>query len=113
MAHAEQFVVDRRLTMRVSRDGGVLVLRLAGDLDLGTAAALDEQLIRAEESDATQIVLDLRGLDFIDSTGLQAVLTAVRRSQRDSNRLGLLRGTGEVARLLELTGIDLSVNVLD
>ena len=90
-----------------------MVLALAGDLDLDSAPALDEQLIQAEESDATQIVLDLRDVEFIDSTGLRTILVAVRRSHQDSNRLGILRGTGEVARLLELTGIDLAVNLLD
>ena len=88
MTRGEEVVVDRSLTIRVS-------------------------LARAESSDAGKIVLDLRDLTFIDSSGLKSILIATRRSRADGNRLGILRGSGEVANLLELTGIDLAVNVLD
>ena len=113
MTHGAEVIVDQSLSIRVSRDGGALVLGLSGELDLENAATLDDQLARAEDSDAQKIVLDLRGLRFIDSSGLKSILIATRRSREDGNRLGILRGRGEVASLLEVTGIDLAVNLLD
>ena len=113
MARVEEVVVDQSLTIRISRDGGALVLRLSGELDLQNAETLDEHLARAESSDAEKIVLDLRDLTFIDSCGLKSILIATRHSREDGNRLGILRGRGEGASLLELTGIDLAINLLD
>jgi anti-anti-sigma factor len=90
-----------------------VALELEGELDMENAATLDEELVRAEESNAKRIILDLSGLNFIDSTGLKTVLLAQHRSNQDSGRLRVVRGTGEVARLLELTAIDQSLELLD
>jgi anti-anti-sigma factor len=109
----DQLVADRGLTIRVERLDGRVALELKGELDLENAATLDAQLLEAEESDAKRIVLDLSDLKFIDSTGLKSVLLAQRRSNLDSNRLRVVRGTSEVARLLKLTAIDQSLDLLD
>ena len=113
MVQHDELLADRRLTIRVARAGDRVALELEGELDMENAATLDEQLLRAEDSDAKRIVLDLSGLEFIDSTGLKAVLLAQRRSTEDSGRLRIVRGTSEVAKLLELTAIDQSLDLLD
>ena len=100
-------IVDSdRLFVRITRDGQRLMLAVHGEIDLANAGLLDAELERAEETDAEEIVLDLSGVEFIDSTGLQVLVVAGRRSELDSNRLGVRRGTGEVARLMRLTQID-------
>ena len=76
-----------------------------GELDLATAADLERELTRAEDSDAQSIILDLSGLQFIDSTGVRLLLRAQARSREDSNRLALLRGPAAVQRVFDLTGI--------
>jgi anti-anti-sigma factor len=113
MASENDLVVDQGLTIRTTHEVEVFEVKLWGDLDMENAPTLDSWLAKAEDSDAKQIVLDLRELGFIDSSGLKSILTAVRRSQMNGHRLGILRGDGQVAKLLELTGIDISVNVLD
>ena len=113
MASESDLVVDQRLTIRTTEEDGVIKVKLWGDLDMENAPTVDDWLTKAEDSDAKQIVLDMRELEFIDSSGLKSILTAVRRSQMNGHRLGILRGDGNVAKLLELTGIDLSVNLLD
>ena len=109
----DELIADRGLTIEIRRDADRVVLLLEGELDMENAATLDEQLLAAETSDVSQIVLDLRGLRFIDSSGLRSILLATKRSRQDSNRLGVLRGSGEVARLLKLTAIDHSLDLLD
>jgi anti-anti-sigma factor len=113
MDDQKDLVVDRRLTIAITQEAGVLTLRLSGELDLENAATLDAHLRRAEESDADGIVVDLAELEFIDSSGLKSLLVAARRSELDSNRLAIRRGEGQVAKVMELTGIDNSVNLLD
>ena len=60
---------------------------------------------RAEASDARQIVLDLRELTFIDSSGVRMIVCADLRSRQDGDRLRLIRGGARVQRVFELTGV--------
>lgn len=113
MSGEETLVKQGPLSLRVERSDGLVVISVYGEADLGSVGILTEELRRAEESDAEQVVLNLRGLDFVDSSGLKTILVAARASARDSNRLGFLRGSGQVARVLELTGIDRAINWLD
>ena len=113
MAEQDELVADGGLTIHVRRTGYRFELSLAGELDLENAKTLDHWLEQAEETDVAEIVLDLSHLAFIDSTGLKSILIAANRSRQDHNRLGVLRGDGQVARLLELTAIDQSLNLLD
>ncbi len=94
-----------QLTVRSERDGVLHTIGVEGELDLATAADLQRELIRVEGSDALSIVLDLSGLQFIDSTGVRLLISAHARSRADSNRLTLLRGPKPVQRVLELTGV--------
>jgi len=87
------------------RDSG-LVVAAVGDLDASTVEVLDEAIRQAEGADAQEIVVDLSGLTFMDSSGLRAILQAHARSQADSNRLRLVRGPRRVQRVFELTGMD-------
>jgi anti-sigma B factor antagonist len=94
-----------QLTMHSERDGVLHAISVQGELDLATANDLERELVRVEGSDALSIVLDLSGLQFIDSTGVRLLISAHARSRADSNRLTLLRGPKPVQRVLELTGI--------
>ena len=94
-----------QLTLRSERDGVVHTIRVKGELDLANAKDLEHELRRVEGTDAQSIVLDLSGLQFIDSTGVRVLLQAHARSRADSNRLALLRGPKAVQRVFELTGI--------
>ena len=108
-----EFVEDAPLSINVVREQGVLTLEVFGEVDLANADTLDAALVRAESSDADQIVLDLGGVGFIDSAGLRVLVLATQRSARDSDRLGIIRGTGQVSRILALTGIDSALKLLD
>ena len=95
----------RGLSVRSEPDGPVQVIQVFGELDLATADVLVAELERAEATDAAELLLDLSGLDFVDSTGLRVFVQAFERSEQDSKRLRMLRPTGQAQRILELTGI--------
>jgi anti-sigma B factor antagonist len=88
----------------VARADGV-ELRVSGELTLETAGQLASELAEAERSRADLLVLDLRDVRFIDSTGLAALVAARKRSVRDGRRLILVIAPGTIQRLLELTGL--------
>jgi anti-anti-sigma factor len=93
------------LTMRSTRDGDAHVIALAGELDLAGADLFDGELRRVEATDARQIVIDLRDLEFIDSTGVRLIYTADIRSRTDSDRLVIRRGPDRVHRLFVMTDL--------
>ena len=93
-----------RLVVRSARDGETHIVELLGELDIAGAPALEGELLSVESGDAASIVVDLRGLEFIDSTGLRLLVMAAERC-RDSGRLALLRGPDPVHRVFELTDL--------
>ena len=89
----------------VHEDGRVLV-RLAGELDMSTVPILEERLREALDGGGRQLVVDLRALDFMDSTGLTLLVRWSRGAEQDGYELALVRGEPRVHRLFELTGLD-------
>jgi anti-anti-sigma factor len=87
-----------------SRDGTVY-LAPRGDLDIGTAAQLEEHLQQALQAGAKHVVLDLRGLEFMDSTGISLVTRYNNESRRDGFEFALIEGNPRVQRLFDLTGL--------
>ena len=87
-----------------SRKGNVAVVALTGDLDLSGAAPLEAEIgrLRAEPGLDT-LVLDLRGLAFLDSSGLRVVVVAHQRTREAGRRFVLVRGAETVHRVFEIT----------
>jgi anti-sigma B factor antagonist len=85
--------------------GGAVRLALRGELDLEHAYTFDEELRRIEADRPPCLVLDLRGLRFLDSSGLARLLAAHRRAKRDRRRLLLVRGGPAVQRLMAITAV--------
>ena len=74
-------------------------VRPVGELDLGTVEQFRQALSEAE-SERTDLVIDLRGLTFIDSTGLHELIQARQRREQQGRRLALVRGEAPVQRIL-------------
>ena len=83
---------------------GVVTLAVSGEIDLATAPLMDEQLVAAEAMDAPIVIVDLDQVSFMDSTGLQ-VLLAHALSATDGHRLRLTRGSAQVQRLFQISGV--------
>lgn len=98
VARLEPFAVD------VQRRDDVAIVQPRGELDLATV-----QTLRAALDDikgAGRLVLDLRGLSFIDSTGLHLLVTLHQRAQRDRFQLTLLAPAAAVHKAIQLCGLD-------
>lgn len=91
-----------RIEVRNAPDRTVLCLH--GELDLASAPLLEQEIENAG-ADAAMIVLDLKELQFIDSTGLRIVLAAHERLQERGQEFALTRGSQQVQRLLTITGV--------
>jgi anti-sigma B factor antagonist len=95
----------------VDRQDRTLVARPAGELDLSTAPLLSGRL--REHDDFDRLVLDLRSLDFMDSTGLRLLVAEQERAREGGYELAIVRGSAEVDRLLELTRMDRRLPIVD
>jgi anti-anti-sigma factor len=72
--------------------------------------AVEQALGRARDGEGESIVVDIDALEFIDSTGLTLLLELSRRENGPAS-LRFTRGTGHVAEMLRLTGLDQSLPV--
>lgn len=88
------------------------LVAVAGELDIATVPCLDQALRRAE-ADAALVVLDLRPLEFIDSSGAHLMLAADRRIRRAGGRLVVVRGGDQVEWFFALIGIDAALEFVD
>lgn len=97
--------VDNPFSVEVRRQRQSAIVVLYGELDLGSAPALEAELERTWQSDADLVIIDLRALDFMDSTGLHLLVTAQQRAQAGDRRFGVVDGGEQVHQLLSLTGV--------
>jgi anti-sigma B factor antagonist len=95
-----------------ARPEGVHV-ELTGELDLATAAKLEDELRRVEADDPPMVVLDLQALSFMDSSGLRALLAADSRNRGAGRRFVLVRGDERVQRVLRITRLDERLDIVD
>jgi anti-anti-sigma factor len=89
------------------RAGDDTVMRLDGELDMSGTFVLEPKLDElAAESVEGDVLFDLRGLTFIDSTGLAALVGAHERLQETGVPTRFVRGSDDVQKVLEVSGFD-------
>jgi anti-sigma B factor antagonist len=93
--------------------GRLTLLTVTGELDLVSSPVLERELERAYASDRELILLDLRRLEFMDSTGLHLLVKAQQRAEEAGRRLTLTKGGEQVQRLLDLTGVADVVKIVE
>jgi anti-anti-sigma factor len=85
------------------RDGATMVV-ISGEVDMATAGAFREAL--AQRRAAPEVVADLSGITFMDSSGVRAIDDALREVAQDGRRLVFLPQFGDSVRMvLSLTGV--------
>ena len=104
MAH-EALIVD----IKPEHEGDAIVYKLKGSLDFETAPSLRAALIEAADEGKHDIVVELTHLEFLDSSGLGALIGAHKRALEHGGRVRLIISPGPIERLLTITGL---MNVL-
>jgi len=82
-------------------EGGLVTLRPDGELELATAAQLEEAVKRLCDEERRQVILDLSGVSFIDTVGVRAVLNCRQLFEERGCGLWLMGTTAPVRRVLE------------
>jgi anti-anti-sigma factor len=97
-ARPQPFDVD------VQQRDDVMIVRPRGELDLATVETLSAALDGIDT--AGRVVLDLRGLSFVDSTGLRLLVALHQQSERDGFALMLIAPAAPADRAIQLSGLD-------
>ncbi len=86
---------------------------VAGDIDIATITRLEHARDRALAASPSQVVIDLRGVRFIDSSGLKFLLETDRLSRSGGWKLRLVKPAETAMRVFTLTGVDRHLPFVD
>ena len=93
--------------------GPYTVLAVHGDVDISSAPRLREKFVELVTAGSYQIVVDLEGVDFLDSTGLGVLFGALKRLRSGGGDMTVLCTQERVLEVFELTGFSRVVTVID
>lgn len=94
------------LTGELQRAPGALIYRLTGEADVSAADALRDRLLELVAESPGELVLDLAGVGFMDTSGLAALLATTFAAREGGRRVVALHPSPAVLHLLELTGVE-------
>ena len=98
-----QLTVDQRFASAFPQ---IVVVVPAGEVDLASAGQLRQGLERAESQAPAGLVVDLRDVGFIDSTGIGELVGCHRRCREAGRALAFVVPTGTISKILKVTGMD-------
>ena len=93
------------LSLHVHVVDGMRVFELSGSLDIATSPTVRAALVEASEGGDHRLIVDLTKVDFLDSTGLGALIGAQRRAKEYNGEVRLVVTEGQIVRLLRITGL--------
>jgi anti-sigma B factor antagonist len=102
-----------QLRVEITADRDRAIVHLDGELDLASAPLLQSEIESPEVAGSTAVVLDLRDLQFIDSTGLRTIFSAHAQARERGQQFAITRGSDQVQRLLGITGVEEHLRVLE
>jgi anti-anti-sigma factor len=97
-------IADEDFSVDVRRDGDRTHVAVSGELDIATVPRLAQAMREAD--DIGTVVLDLRALRFLDTSGLRAVIEEDQRATVAGRRLQIVRGPAAVQRVFSLAGVE-------
>ena len=91
--------------VQVSERDACAVLTVTGELDVATAPQLRQEAVRLTTSGQAHLVIDLSGVDFLDSTGLGVIVGVLKRARTHGGELAVCGAENHVRKVFEITRI--------
>jgi anti-anti-sigma factor len=101
------------LTAYTRNGSGDVVVTLHGEIDLATAQELEDALRQGLEEARRRLVVDLRALQFVDSTGLSVLMRLDRHARDSARQLVVVKGPPEIQRVFDITGVSDMLTMVD
>ena len=99
--------------IQVVRNGAATRIAPAGELDIATTPALEQAISEATGEPGAALVLDLRELTFMDSTGLRTLAQTNARAEDEGFTLEIVRGSSQIERVLKISGLGALLPLVD
>ncbi|CAN5285272.1 anti-sigma factor antagonist BldG [soil metagenome] len=96
-----------------SSGDGAHIIRVRGEIHVSTAPEFAQRLSAAIDSGKTAVVLDMAGVEFIDSTGLSVLLNGLRLVNQNDGRMAIVCTNPTVLRLFQITSLDGTFDIFD
>jgi anti-sigma B factor antagonist len=96
----------QELSLATREVGGHMVVEARGEVDVYTASLLRERLLEVIDGGAGSVVVDLRRVDFLDSTGLGVLVGALKRLRMAGGDLALVCGNEKLLKIFKITALD-------
>ena len=102
------------LTLNVySEAAGMTVIAVGGEIDVYTAPKLREKLISLVEAGSYQLIVDMEGVDFLDSTGLGVLVGGLKRVRAHDGWIDLVCTQSRILRIFRITGLNKVFSIYD
>ena len=101
------------LSLDIENGDRAVRIALKGELDISSAGRVEEQLGNFQGQGPELLVLDLRELEFMDSTGLRLIVRADEAARASGTRFVIVRGPEPVQRVFEIVGLDSRLDMAD
>ncbi|HEX4691355.1 MAG TPA: STAS domain-containing protein [Solirubrobacteraceae bacterium] len=98
--------IPEHFTATTFANGEGIVMTLAGELDMKGTFVFEPRLDALVADAPEAVTFDLRGLTFVDSTGLAALIAGYQRLEESGVRSRFLRGSDDVQRIFTIAGFD-------
>ena len=102
-----------QLSVTLEQTGSTVVMRLAGELDLATTEQVTAALDRIEIENTTRVVVDLQAIDFLDVSGLNAILRSNYHCREQGIRVSVVKPRGLASHIFTLTSAQRELDLID
>ncbi|HET9081237.1 MAG TPA: STAS domain-containing protein [Trebonia sp.] len=102
------------LTLNVPSDNPEFtVIVISGEIDVYTAPKLREALISLVEAGSYQLIADMEGVEFLDSTGLGVLVGGLKRVRAQDGGIDLVCTQNRILRIFKITGLNKVFSIYD
>lgn len=99
------------LTINIEEVNTQAIMTLKGEIDIYTATKLKQELNELVSQENSDVVVDLKDVTYMDSTGLGTFISALKNSEKSGTSLRLIRANERLFRLFQVTGLDDVIDV--
>src|SRR5215469_10436018 len=105
---------EMELTLNVHSEApGFTVIEVGGEIDVYTAPKLRERLVSLVESGRYELIVDMEGVEFLDSTGLGVLVGGLKRVRAHEGWIDLVCTQSRILRIFRITGLSKVFNIFD
>lgn len=94
------------LSLSTREIAGAHIVDVRGEIDVSTSPKLRERLVSLVNKGATRLVIDLEGVEFIDSTGLGVLVGVLKRVRARDGSLSIVCSKAGLLRVFTITGLE-------